>query len=126
MVSTHENCHKFLNNLVSFLRNFGFDGVDIDWQWPQSADEATNFATLLSEMWEYFDTQSTGSSSWGISFTLPVDTAVLRRFDLASMAASASWINLVAYDLESTDKSTTRAMSDKRSIDASLSFLANA
>ncbi|KAF6812686.1 glycosyl hydrolase family 18 [Colletotrichum sojae] len=94
--------------------------------WPRSADEATNFAMLLSEMREYFDTQSTGSSSWGISFTLPVDTAVLRRFDLASMAASASWINLVAFDLETTDKSTTRAMSDKGSIDASLSFIANA
>ncbi|KAH9230227.1 glycoside hydrolase family 18 protein [Colletotrichum gloeosporioides 23] len=126
LVSTHENRRKFLDNLVSFLRNFGFDGVDIDWQWPQSADEATNFAMLLSEMREYFDAQSTGSSSWGISFTLPVDTTVLRRFDLASMAASASWINLVAYDLESTDKSTTRPVSDKSSIDAALSFLANA
>ncbi|KAI8197977.1 Mutanase, partial [Colletotrichum sp. SAR 10_65] len=126
MASTRENRQKFLVNLASFLRQYGFDGVDVDWQWPQAGDDATNYAILLDEMREYFDTQSTGSTAWGISCTLPVDSSILGRFDLASIAASTSWINLVAYDLESTDKSTTRAMSDKSVIDTALNFLTNA
>ncbi|GKT50966.1 mutanase Pc12g07500 [Colletotrichum spaethianum] len=126
IASTHENRQKFLANLVSFLQKFGFDGVDIDWRWPQTGEDATNYVILLDEMREYFDTQSAGSTAWGISSTLPVDTTILGRFDLASIAASTNWINLVAFDIESTDKSTTRAMSDKSSIDASLGFLTNA
>ncbi|KAK1971060.1 hypothetical protein LY78DRAFT_568603 [Colletotrichum sublineola] len=126
MVSTYENRQKFLANLVSFVREYGFDGVDIDWQWPQAGDDATNYALLLQEMREYFNSQSTGTTAWGISCTLPVDTSILGRFDLASIAASTNWINLVAYDLKSTDRSTTRAMSEKNSIETALNFLANA
>jgi GH18 family chitinase len=120
MVSSSENREKFLYNLASFMREWAFDGVDLDWRWPASGDEATNYALLLQEMRLYFNAQSTGTPAWGISFTAPVDTSVLQHFDLASMASSANWINLIAYDEHSTDKSTTHAMSDIASLDAAL------
>lgn len=107
-------------NLVSFMREWAFDGVDLDWRWPASAEEAANYALLLQEMRPYFDAQSTGSSAWGISFTAPVETSILQRFDLASMASSANWINLIAYDEHSTDKSTTHTISDITSLDTAL------
>jgi len=31
MVSTQQNRAKFITNLLSFLREFAFDGVDFDW-----------------------------------------------------------------------------------------------
>ena len=34
MASTAENRHKFIISLVHFLNHFGFDGVDLDWEYP--------------------------------------------------------------------------------------------
>lgn len=33
IASTESNRQKFANNLVDFMKKYGFDGVDIDWEW---------------------------------------------------------------------------------------------
>ena len=33
MVSTAANRAKFIVNLLSFMREYAFDGVDFDWVW---------------------------------------------------------------------------------------------
>ena len=34
LVSSTDNMHQFANKTVQFLRNYGFDGLDIDWEYP--------------------------------------------------------------------------------------------
>ncbi|KAI3537270.1 glycosyl hydrolase family 18 [Colletotrichum abscissum] len=126
IVRTSQSRQKFLNNLASFMQEFAFDGVDIDWQWPAAGDESKNYALLIQEMRLYFNSHSATSSAWGISFTAPVEKETLARFDLATMADAASWINLVAYDADSKDQSVTRAMSDQKSIEAAVDALGSA
>jgi GH18 family chitinase len=41
----------FVNNVVTFINNYGLDGVDIDWEYPDpNTSEATNYATLMSQL----------------------------------------------------------------------------
>jgi chitinase len=41
----------FVNNVISFVTNYGLDGVDIDWEYPDpNTAEATNYATLMSQL----------------------------------------------------------------------------
>ncbi len=41
----------FVNNVITFVTNYGLDGVDIDWEYPDpNTAEATNHATLMSEL----------------------------------------------------------------------------
>ena len=46
----------FVSNAVSFVENFGLDGVDIDFEYPDSDDLASGFASLLTELRSAFDT----------------------------------------------------------------------
>lgn len=40
----------FVSNLVTFVGNYGLDGVDIDWEFPESGTEAASYALLMSEL----------------------------------------------------------------------------
>lgn len=125
ILATHDNRLKFIANLAIFMRQNALDGVDVDWEWPGAADTA-NYALLLQEMRLYFDANQPAGLGWGISFTAPVDTAVLSRYDLATMAASANWVNLVAYNLQGGDTSATHPSSDQRLFDAALDVFTKA
>lgn len=56
MVSTSANRQTFISSTADLLSQYGFDGIDIDWEYPGADDrggvpaDVANFASLLSEM----------------------------------------------------------------------------
>lgn len=50
----------FINSAVHLMGQYGFDGIDIDWEYPAADDRGgrpedfDNYATLLEEMREAF------------------------------------------------------------------------
>lgn len=56
MASTAANRQTFIRSLMNFMSNYGFDGVDIDWEYPGADDrggkpaDTQNFVALLKEM----------------------------------------------------------------------------
>ncbi|KAJ5965610.1 class V chitinase, partial [Penicillium waksmanii] len=71
MASTSANRRKFIEHLQNFMQSYGFDGIDIDWEYPAADDrggssaDTDNFVRLLKEM------RSSWGTSYGISVTLP-------------------------------------------------------
>ncbi|GKZ21587.1 hypothetical protein AbraCBS73388_007488 [Aspergillus brasiliensis] len=92
----------FANNVVHFMKQYGFDGVDIDWEYPGAPDrrgnpeDTDNYVLLLKTMREAFDASG---STYGLTFTAPSSYWYLRWFDLPNMIKYADWINLMSYDL---------------------------
>ncbi|CAN1328189.1 Class V chitinase [Linum perenne] len=39
----------FINSSVSLARSYGFDGLDLDWEFPSSGEEMASFALLVME-----------------------------------------------------------------------------
>jgi GH18 family chitinase len=99
MVSTADNRKAFIANLVQFMRTYGFDGVDLDWEYPGAPDrggspaDTANFVALLQDMRAGFGT------TYGISATLPSSYWYLRWFDLAGMEPYLDWFNFMSYDI---------------------------
>lgn len=94
---------QFADNLVAFMKQYGFDGIDIDWEYPGAPDrggstqDTENYVKLLQTLRQTFSASERGS--YGLTFTIPSSYWYLRWFDLPSMVKYADWINIMSYDL---------------------------
>ena len=102
LVSSPANRATFITNLLGFLSEYGYDGIDFDWEYPGadnrggSADDSANFTALLRELRAAI--QASGKD-YIVTFTAPTSYWYLRHFDISNMAAHVDWINLMAYDI---------------------------
>lgn len=78
MASTRKVRNAFIVSVVDFLGKYGFEGVDLDWEYPVAEDrggmeaDAENFVSLVREMRTAFGTK------YGISVALAPDYWYLR------------------------------------------------
>jgi chitinase len=40
----------FVNNVMGFVNQYGLDGVDMDWEYPDAGASATNFTALMAQL----------------------------------------------------------------------------
>ena len=93
----------FINSAVHFLNHFGFDGIDIDWEYPafdmlpeEPTDPADreHFTLLLQEMREVFD-----KSGLMITFASAADPRKANdAYEWDKIAQYVDWINIMSYD----------------------------
>jgi len=105
MVSTEANRATFIVNLLSFMREYAFDGVDFDWvsgsglsvvailltflqEYPGAPDrggkedDGINFTQFLAELQEAIAKEPI---KYVVSFTVPTSYWYLRWFDLKAV-----------------------------------------
>ncbi|KAI0024494.1 chitotriosidase-1 [Xylariomycetidae sp. FL0641] len=94
----------FADNLVSFMTRYGFDGVDLDWEYPGAPDrgglqekDRKNFIALMKTLRETFKASPRGN--FGLTFTIPTSYWYLRWFDVPGLLEHADWVNMMSYDL---------------------------
>lgn len=62
MTSSSGNRQKFITGLISFMEQYGFDGVDLDWEYPQADDrggitaDKDNYSALVKDLRAAFGT----------------------------------------------------------------------
>jgi chitinase len=90
--STPQGRSTFAKSSVTLLKTYGFDGIDIDWEYPQNADEARHFVELLAEIRKELD-----------AYSQQLDASRGHRFELA-VACSAGPQNFTKMDIRGMDK----------------------
>ncbi|NP_001034516.3 chitinase 2 precursor [Tribolium castaneum] len=74
-----------------YFEKYGFNGLDIDWEYPEAKDKE-NFITLLREIKEAF--QPKGHLLTIAVSAIPIDDA----YDIPGMSENVDVINLMTYD----------------------------
>jgi chitinase len=89
---------NFVNALISFVNQYGLDGVDIDWEYPDAGASANNYAALMSQL-------STELHNRGKLLTAAV-VGINGGSILNSVFNVVDFLNLMAYDYNNFDHST--------------------
>ena len=89
---------KFSQNVAKFCNDHGFDGFDLDWEYPcqrdshQAADKE-NFTLLLKEL-----RRALGSKILSIA-TASAQFSAEKSYNIADVASTVDFVNLMTYDL---------------------------
>ena len=105
---TAEARARFAQSAVDFMLRYGFDGVDIDWEYPVAGglasnvyrpEDKQNYTLLLRELRNRLDARgSMDGRKYYLSIAAPAGDDKVRNLEPAGIAAACDWINIMTYD----------------------------
>jgi chitinase len=99
--STPAGRSQFASSAISLIKDYGFDGLDIDWEYPKSQQEATHFVLLLQACREAMDAYSStlpNPHHFELTVACPAGPQNYKIMDIAGMDKYLDFWNLMAYD----------------------------
>lgn len=105
--ASEEGRKRFASSCVDMIRDYGFDGVDVDWEYPQDTRQGAQFLALLIEIRKQLDDYAKSlvyGDQYGnedkpeflLSIAAPAGVTNYRNLPLREMAQVLDFINLMA------------------------------
>src|SRR5260221_1435688 len=145
---TPESRTRLATSCIAFMRRYGFDGIDIDWEFPVSGglvkeasrpEDKANFTLLLAEFRQQLDSQD---KRYLLTIAAPATRQFYENFELDQIGRYVDWVNLMSYTFHggwskmtnlfaplyasSTDPSEDETMRREFNVDAVVKVYVNA
>ncbi len=105
---TAQSRQKFAASVMDFVKQYGFDGVDIDWEYPTGGglgtnvarpEDKQNYTLMLQELRSQLTALTTVTSRpYALSIAAPAGPGNYQNIELAKVGQTLDWINLMTYD----------------------------
>ena len=109
-IALTENSREiFAESCIEFIRTYGFDGVDIDWEYPVEGglasntyrpEDGVNYTLLLRELRNQLDAAGEADGRYyELSIAAPAGYDKVRHLECAQLGEILDFINIMTYDL---------------------------
>jgi chitinase len=91
----------FANSAVQIMKDWGFDGIDIDWEYPENKSEADDLLSLLKAVRARLDSYAADQAPghrFQLSIAAPASPQKYELLPLADIATVVDYVFLMAYD----------------------------
>lgn len=101
--STPQGRAAFARTCVDLIRNLGFDGIDVDWEYPSTPQEASDWVALLRAVRDAMDGYARDVNPhnpyhFELSVACPAGAQNYTKLDIRGMDRVLDFWNLMAYD----------------------------
>nr|BAV14503.1 chitinase [Lymnaea stagnalis] len=98
--------NNFAATTITFLRRYGFDGLDLDWEFPNASNNQT-LITLLKGLREAFDKEST-TSRLLLTIAAPAGKYFIDSgYKVADINKYVDYVNVMTYDYATSNNEVT-------------------
>ncbi len=107
VVKSDAALQRFAASAVSLMKQGGFDGIDVDWEYPSSA-ESQGFTRLLAELRRQLDAAGAADRTrYLLTIAAPAGPARYAVLELGQIHQYLDWLGLMAYDFHGTWSTVT-------------------
>ncbi|XP_028760836.1 class V chitinase-like [Neltuma alba] len=103
MASSASTRKSFIDSSIKLARNNNFHGLDLDWEYPSSDTDRTNYGSLINEWRSAVAAESRSSGRPALLLSAAVagsdQISPLNFYPFQEIAKSLDWINVMVYDL---------------------------
>lgn len=114
---TPESRQRFAQSAVDLVERYGFDGIDIDWEYPVAGglpenkrrpEDKQNFTLLMASLREHLDqlSKKTGKD-YTLTFAAGAGPYFVKNVELKALADIVDFVNLMTYDMNGPWSSRT-------------------
>ncbi|AWP10329.1 putative acidic mammalian chitinase-like [Scophthalmus maximus] len=123
MASTKAKRDRFIKSSIQLLRNYGFDGINLDWQFPTNSRR--KFTWLCKELLRAFskEAEETGSPRLLVTSAVSASKGIIdESYEMAKIANYLDFLNVMTYNFHGFWDSVTGHHSplDQRTADDQL------
>lgn len=114
---TRENRERFAQTAIDLMREYDFDGIDIDWEYPDGGgapgntereEDPENFVLLLEEVRRQLDdAATTDGQEYELSIAAATDPHKAAALDVPAIAEYVDFVSVMNYDYTGTWSSVT-------------------
>ncbi|WP_217968202.1 glycosyl hydrolase family 18 protein [Citrobacter rodentium] len=105
---TQEGINKLADSMIAFMQEWGFDGIDIDWEYPDSDAERANFTSLVQTLRSKLDALGLQSDKYfQLSAAVTTNHNNIQYINPEVTAPLLDSVNVMAYDIHGAFDSIT-------------------
>ncbi len=107
-VLTPTSRQTFAASCVNLMVAHGFDGVDIDWEYPVSGglpsnktrpQDKQNFTLFLAELRSQLDAEGKKNNTYYLAtIAAPANPAIIQNIEVSKIHPYLDWVNIMTYD----------------------------
>ncbi|XP_037726356.1 serine-rich adhesin for platelets isoform X2 [Drosophila subpulchrella] len=110
LVASNERRQQFIKNILKFLRQNHFDGIDLDWEYPAHREggksrDRDNYAQFVQELRAEFEREAekTGRTRLLLTMAVPAGIEYIDKgYDVPKLNKYLDWFNVLTYDFHSS------------------------